>query len=67
MKEILDGFYFLEEGWDGNTDITLEELAKIIPRLQKKYGKHAILCMDAGYNNVSALIKPTKKLKTKEK
>ncbi len=43
--------------------LTLNELKELIPTLQLKYGKNAVFCFDAGANNVSAYIKPTKKQK----
>ena len=50
------------EGYEGDY-IRLDELAKLIPIWQKKYGKTATLVHDAGYNSVSAEIHPTKKQK----
>lgn len=41
--------------------ITLSEFAALIAKWQRKYGVHAILKVDAGYNNISADIIPTKK------
>lgn len=41
-------------------------LSKLIDALkvaQKKYGKHAMISMDAGYNNVTPMITPTKKMR----
>lgn len=53
MQEI-----FLKEMEDGNAPITLQELLNLIPTLQNKYGKNAVLRFNAGYNNVSVLITP---------
>jgi len=49
--------------WYGDNPISLEDLKNLIPQLQKKYGKRAIVRFDAGYNNVSVMVKPTKKVK----
>lgn len=43
--------------------ICLEDLVKLLPNLQKKYGKKAQLIFDAGANNISVLVMPTKKVK----
>jgi hypothetical protein len=45
---------------DGDGQISLEELRLLIPKLQEKYGKDALVSFDAGYNNVSAMILPKK-------
>ena len=50
----------------GDGLITLEELAKLVPVMQKKYGKRAVLCFDAGWNNVESTIIPSKKVKLKQ-
>lgn len=49
--------------WDGDDTITLARLAELVPSLQKKYGKNAKICFDAGHNNVSIGVEPTKKQK----
>lgn len=51
---------------DGDDPITLQELADLIPILQKKYGKHVVIRFDAGYNNVSVMVEPTKKQKNEK-
>lgn len=51
------------EEWNGDGSFTLEQMAKMIPTLQKKYGKRAIVWFDAGFNNIEVKIHPTKKVK----
>lgn len=51
---------------DGGGHLVLSDLLKLIPELQKKYGKHAYIFFDAVYNNVQVMIQPTKKLKEKD-
>lgn len=51
--------------FDGDGTIKLSALYELIPKLQKKYGKHAELEFDAGYNNVQVIVYPTKKEKIK--
>ncbi len=52
--------------WNWNECISLEQLKQLIPILQKKYGKRAVIRFDAGFNNVSAIIYRTKGKKRKE-
>lgn len=47
----------------GDGQYTLSELLKLIPLLQKKYGQNARISWDAGYNNVSTKILPSKTVK----
>ena len=47
---------------DGDSNITLPKLQKLIPKLQAKYGKNAKLSFYAGYNNVEVCIEPSKKI-----
>ncbi|RDJ35299.1 MAG: hypothetical protein DWQ19_10820 [Crenarchaeota archaeon] len=47
--------------WDGNLQISLSDLEKLIPELKNKYGAKSLLSFDAGYNNVSVVIVPSKK------
>ncbi len=61
MPKESDEIYLGE--WCGDDPVSLEDLTKLIPQLQKKFGKRAIVRFDAGYNNVSVVIKPTKKVK----
>jgi hypothetical protein len=63
VKHIDDQFDLRGDGLDGDGVVTLSGLLELIPRLQQKYGKHAQLSFDAGYNNVSVVIKPSKKVK----
>jgi hypothetical protein len=58
--------YLTSRELDVDDGITLSELLKIIPRLQSKYGIHAKISFNAGYNNVMVKIKPTKKVRQKE-
>lgn len=44
-------------------NLTLSELAERLPTLMERFGKHAVIEFDAGYNNVSAYTHPTKKQK----
>jgi hypothetical protein len=41
--------------------MTLEAVIKQLQQMQKRYGRYSLLNFDAGYNNVSAKIKPSKK------
>lgn len=50
---------------NGDSKIKLSKLYDLIPVLQKKYGKHAEIEFDAGYNNVQVIVYPTKKRETK--
>ncbi len=45
---------------DGDKPISLSKLSELIKILQEKYGKHAVLRFDAGYNNVEVMIRPAK-------
>lgn len=49
------------EIWDVDIPIRLDKLVEKIQQLQEKYGKRALLILDAGYNNVCIRIKPSKK------
>lgn len=53
----------ISDYWDGDEEITLKKLIEKATKLQKKYGKNAVIKLDAGYNNVSVLLTPSKKTK----
>lgn len=53
------------EIWDTDVPVRLDELAEKIKKLQDKYGVRSIIRLDAGYNNVSLHITPSKKVKGK--
>lgn len=55
--------YLDREELDGDGQIRLDQLAKLIPTLQKRYGARAVIVFDAGYNNVSVKCYPTKEQK----
>lgn len=48
--------------WDGDAAIPLDKLAELIEKLKEKYGAKATIYFDAGANNVSVMVKPTKKI-----
>lgn len=52
-----------DEELSNHCSYSLSELLEVIPKLQKKYGKHAILSFDAGYYNVWPTIIPSKRIK----
>lgn len=41
----------------------LADLEKLLPTLKVKYGAKAVLLFDAGYNNISVDVVPSKKIK----
>jgi hypothetical protein len=53
--------------WDGDEDIPLDRLAQLIPELQHRYGKKALVRLNAGANNVQVEILPTKVQRQKAK
>lgn len=50
--------------WSADSISTLNQLSKLIVKLQKKYGKNALVDFDAGANSVLVLIRPSKRIKT---
>ncbi len=41
--------------------VSLSDLAELIVKLQKKYGKHSLVEFTAGANDINVLIAPTRK------
>ncbi len=56
------GFIYCHE-IDGDEVISLLKLEQLIQEMKKKYGIRSQICFDAGHNNVSAMIKPSRKKK----
>lgn len=46
--------------WNPDDPISLKELLQKIKQIQKCYGVDSVLRLDAGYNNISLLIKPSR-------
>lgn len=46
--------------WDGDSNISIKNLEKLLLSLKKKYGANAHIAFDAGHNNVQVMIQPSK-------
>jgi hypothetical protein len=49
--------------WVGDATMSLAELEAMIPRLKARYGARAVVRFDAGANNVSVMVRPSKKIR----
>jgi hypothetical protein len=56
---LLNSFHLDE--WDGDSLISVDDLIVKLQGIKKKYGGRSVLSFDAGYNNVSVEIVPSKK------
>lgn len=48
---------------DDPYEVPLKDFRKILDAIEKKYGKKSTITFNAGYNNVSCYVKPSKRTK----
>lgn len=53
--------------WCPDNIFHIGKLIELLQNMQKKYGKNTLIDLDAGYNNIILLIRPSKKIKLEPK